>query len=189
MVKYKKSKTIPSFDLPVCNWELVRSYRDFINYLSTSKDSSGYPTLAMLEHSWNILSNDYKVIARDDDEKISDLPITAFMFFIDLGFYPPPEILLAIHKAYETYMTYDEPSFEDVFFGPPIKRAGNFSARHKKEILIMHMNSEFQKLLKKGMRRIEAAEIISEKFNNAYEPESLLRIFRGKTGKKKRINK
>jgi len=160
--------------LPVCSWENVKNYREKL------KDCDNYPILAAFEHSWELLSDDYQVVDRDDRlERTAKSPLAAFFYFVNLGFYPPPEILLAMNDAFIEYENaYGNLELEDVFFGPSKRKAGNYSSRRAMRIHKMLIQVRFKELISDGVSRTEAAENISELLGGKPEPESILRMVR-----------
>jgi len=90
------------------------------------------PYLDGLEGTWKAIASHQGDITalRTDDEKIADNPLSAFSFYLQAGYYPPPEILLAIDSAFIQYKSNaGELELEDVFFGHRKKGVGNYAAR------------------------------------------------------------
>jgi hypothetical protein len=60
-------------------------------------------------------------------------PVELFLQDISYGWYPPPEILCSMAKAFRLYfLAKGELTLEDVFFGQLVKGAGNYSKRKSK---------------------------------------------------------
>src|SRR5262245_54417511 len=79
-------------------WERVKYWRERL------KNTEEYPVLNGLESSWKVLDQHYGgIIERASDHKVSATPLDAFFYYIDSGFYPPPELLFALHDAYQMY--------------------------------------------------------------------------------------
>ncbi len=97
-----------------------------------------YPGLSSLEDSWQVLNELYSHggefdfgLRNDFDHGVnsSDTALSSFMFCIDSGFYPPPEVLLALESCFKTYFLADGGlELEDVFFGERKKGVGNYAA-------------------------------------------------------------
>ncbi len=93
--------------------------------------------LADLEHSWRELSQVEKlppVLASraDTPEGISvgETPIQAMAVYVELGYYPPPELLLSVCATLQSYLVGGgSVTMEECFFGKPRPKGGNFAAR------------------------------------------------------------
>jgi hypothetical protein len=70
-------------------------------------------------------------------------------------------------------------SLEEAFLGKAVKKSGNFSKRRSTNMSRLIMSFNFERLLRQGASRNEAAEIVSAANGGKPEPESLLRMFRG----------
>jgi hypothetical protein len=159
--------------LPVCSWEQVSYWRERL------ENADEYPVLSGLESCWSDIDSQSKFIERNEDDQIADNPFAAFFYYVDAGCYPPPEILLAMLEAFEVYCgVRGDISLEEVFFGPPVKRAGNYAAKHDSKMNKIKVHFKFLKLLHEGKSRTEAAEIISNELDGKPEPESILRSMR-----------
>lgn len=155
-------------------WSRVRHYRERL------KDCQNYPVLDGLESSWEVLDSVYDgVVKRADDERVSSTPLSAFFYYVDMGFYPPPEILLALNESYRNYMNAGgNLSLEDVFFGRPKRKAGNYARREASSFRKIWLAFRLDELQRKGNTSMQAAEILSEQLGGHPEPESILKIAR-----------
>ena len=83
--------------------------------------SDQYPVLEELEHSWSVLTAEYNgqypdLVSRKIGHR--DTPLSAFRNYIDSGFYPPPEVLLALDDCFRMYMALSgQLELEDIFYG------------------------------------------------------------------------
>lgn len=60
-------------------------------------------------------------------------PMAALFVMVGMGLYPPPELMLAMSQAFIEYLEAEgRLELEDVFFGKPRQRAGNYARRRKK---------------------------------------------------------
>lgn len=116
------------------SWEWVRINREFL------QNSTDYPAASSMEYFWKILEEEYnrgwdeRIITRDEDEGLARSPIEAFLFFVDLGYSPPPEILNSVATCFQTYLAFKgDIDLESIFFGPPQKGIGNYAARKARE--------------------------------------------------------
>lgn len=152
-------------------WKLVEKNRKEL------ADCENYPILDSLESSWQVLSNFYDgIIERADKDKVAGSPFSALFYYIEMGFYPPPEILLAlldgliIHEA-----SLGEWSLEEIFFGPPKKKSGGYARQRSAWLKRIHLSIELTRLMNEGNTKARAAELLSEKLGGAIEPETLAR--------------
>ncbi|NVJ62194.1 MAG: hypothetical protein HWE27_17540 [Gammaproteobacteria bacterium] len=148
-------------------------------------NSSDYPVLDGLEHAWAILEEEYNEefpgsVRREQFSSVS--PFDAFMYMVGAGFYPTPEVLLAIHECFETYINMEgKVSLEDVFFGKKERGIGNYSAREARARILSHLdfciNLNHLSLKEKKSQYLLAEEVI-ELFKLDTDPETLLRQYR-----------
>jgi hypothetical protein len=139
-------------------------------------NSSNYPVLDGLEQSWQILSADYgsfgnsPLIDRHDLRKTSSSPLGCFLTLIDFGFYPPPEILLAIANGFDAYFSAGgQLELEEIFFGKPLRGHGNFSNRKRtgERYLSFHFHSSLGHLkAKKDGKKAPTLEQSAENWLN-----------------------
>ena len=123
-------------------WERVREIRE--------KLLSHKTVLSGMEDDWQLITQSAAMNLRleksvdiedplgmRDDEKTSSTPLNAFRYYLDLGLFPPPEILLAIAECFERYFQAEgQLELEEVFFSRPRKkRIGNNSAQEARDRL------------------------------------------------------
>ena len=114
---------------PFSSNEKVDSQRE---KLIASYVHDDYPVMTGQEHSWRILEADYQVIKRE--EHPADNPLSSFDYYVDLGFYPPPEIMMIIADAFRLYFSASGSiSLDEVFFGERHKKTNSLAyKKHKK---------------------------------------------------------
>jgi hypothetical protein len=118
------------------------------NALEKAYVADDYPVLNGLEESWKILEDDYQVIDRSDHP--SSNPLSSFIYYVDLGFYPPPEIMLALCVCFERYIEAEgDLSLDEAFFGHKHKKRKSHAYREGK----LYKYFLFHKLWASGMRR------------------------------------
>jgi len=139
-------------------WERVAYWQERL------RDCDNYPVLAGLESAWQVLSATYKgAIRRANDERCSDTPLAALFYYVEMGFYPPPELLLALHDAYQVYETSrGHISLEEVFFGPPRRKAGTYANRRAAWFQRVIWGIKLHRLIRKGHTKAHAAELVAE---------------------------
>jgi hypothetical protein len=153
-------------------WKAVsRNQRELLN-------QSQRPVLQSLEESWMALDALYGgIVKRGNDQRTATTPFEAVMFHIEMGFYPPPELLLALSDAYALYRhAAGKLSLEEVFFGRPRRKAGNHAKRRTQHAKLLWMSIQMHFLLKEGYTKIRAAEEISNRLGGKPEPESIIRM-------------
>ncbi|WHZ20704.1 MAG: hypothetical protein OJF55_002853 [Rhodanobacteraceae bacterium] len=140
-----------------------------------------------MNEAWDELQPLYEVngkciVERGADlQRVSSSPLSALFYFVDMGFYPPPELLFALHDCWETYESAGgRTSLEQAFLGKTVQKSGNYAKRQNAKFQRMVMRWNFEKYIQDGLTRTQAAEIISEVWGGKPEPESILRMFRTK---------
>jgi hypothetical protein len=185
----KKPKDTPQ-------WQLVRKAR------AEQRASANFPVLESLEEAWVHLESLYgsltvagqqaKVVDRDTLEGISETPFSALMFLTEMGFYPPPELLLGLLGSWRGYLDGDQ-TLEEALLGKPKRKAGNYAKRHSTTLNRMRLAHEFATLVDAGNTQEVAAEIITSRYELRVDAESFIRMARKsqlfrKNGKIKRVN-
>jgi hypothetical protein len=170
------------------DWDKVRKIRKEL----TREDVENYPFYAGHEAQWQTLQsfNSYKdeggnlkeFTDREDDEKTAGTPLRAFKHFIEMGFSPPPEILIWMVDAFDYYYSQrGNVALEDVFFGSTKSGVGNFSARSAKDTpyRILDMEISFNKIKHKKTQKQIALELLeSYGLADFVDVENFLRSFR-----------
>lgn len=110
--------------------------------------------------------------------------LEACLTLIDRGIYPPPHMLLALLYTFDLYIQNGGTiSLEEAFFGKPISRIGNLASRRALQNNKERIEREFFRHVKNGASRQQAAEMVSGEIGGKPEPESILRMMRGKHGR------
>lgn len=168
-------------------WNQVIDWHSFLQ----QDRASEYPVLDGMNEAWEELEPLYQVSGHPIMERgaalsrVSSTPLSALFYMIDMGFYPPPELLLTLLDCWETYRAGGgDVSLEEAFLGKPVQKGGVYAKRKSSQFKRMVRQWEFAGLLREGKSRKEAAEIISERFGGRPEPESILREMRGFSGYK-----
>ncbi len=161
-------------------------WKDRITYWQKRlSESKNYPVLNELETTWQLLSSHYDgIISRENLPSVSDNIMGILLFHIELGFYPPPEIILTLKDMHDEYINGNgKLTLEEVFYGSPQKKAGNFSARTISKHKDIFLNMELMIGTQKGLSKIKIAEEFISKYKLDIDPESLLRNVRRKKRK------
>jgi len=155
------------------------------------EQSENYPALNGLESAWQLLNTegDYEVLKlRNDDQST---PLDQFLYCMEMGFYPPPEVLLAISRCFDYYnMRAGKVELEDAFFPESRKRGvGNHAAQSSKDEFyqLFHSHLQLEKAGskntgRKARNRTEVAEEYLSRINQSApletpDPESFLKGF------------
>lgn len=147
------------------------------------------PALASLNDVWRELDaiqqyNGKSIFDRGEElSLLADSPLAALFYSVDMGFYPPPELMLALLDCWERYLaSKGGMSLDDAFLGGSTKGAGNYAKRKNKRLRDNLMRVQFSQLLRGGLSRAEAAERVSIEFPGSPDADSVLRMFRGFSG-------
>lgn len=139
------------------------------------QECDNYPVLDGLDQAWQLLSSHYNLGLEEEiikrDEEVARTPLDAFRYYVEGGFYPPPEILLSIIHALDVYFTAGgDFTLEDVFYGPEEKWVGNAAARRDKKKVFVTFRLHYQMELisrQKQSRPKKSMEILAEEFFNS----------------------
>jgi len=164
-----------------------QSVQEWYQYLQDEKESDR-PVVESFNEAWTQLAPLYEfqgkcVIERGSESvRVADAPLAALFYHIESGFYPPPELLLALLDAWQSYRNCGgHVSLEEAFLGPPKPKSGNYAKRKLARLNKMQMTWEMTKLLREGKTRIEAAECIADESRRRgfeVEPETIVRTIK-----------
>jgi len=91
-----------------------------------------FPGLSSIERDWTCLEKRYEVIDRYCHA--GGDPLSSFSYYVDSGFYPPPELLLEIGRAIQNYFGYEgKVSLDEVLLGEKHKKTRCLSYRKAKQ--------------------------------------------------------
>lgn len=116
---------------------------DYRKILKASYIHDEYPIMSALESAWRVLENNYEVIKRE--EHPSDNPILSIEYYLGLGFYPPPELMMILSDSLSLYFNCaGKLSLDEILFGKKHKKTSSFSYnKHQKfkyQFFEMHLN-------------------------------------------------
>jgi hypothetical protein len=162
-------------------WQLVRKAR------AEQRVSASFPVLESLEEAWlhhesvygffTIAGQKAKVVDRDALEGLSETPFSTLMLLTEMGFYPPPELLLGLLGSWRDYLKGDQP-LEEALLGKPKRKAGNYANRYSTALSRMRLSQEFSTLVDAGNTQEVAAEIITSRYGLRIDAESFIRMAR-----------
>lgn len=91
--------------------------------IDAAYELNDYPVLRDLRDAWRVLdsyTNYSNYVGNSSDEST---PLSHFMLDVDLGSYPPPEVMLSLLSCFQNYYaSAGEKSLDEVFFGRPHKK-------------------------------------------------------------------
>ncbi len=156
-------------------WEYTNSVRQKL-----SLESANYPVLDSLESMWKGIKVHYDDwVDFEGGNDLSRTPFQGLIYYIEMGVYPPPELLLNVVSLYDDYiLSGGSLTLEEAFFGETIKGVGNHAARKERNSLLSHLR--FLIATTNDKTQLQLAEEVVDKFQSKIEPESLLRHFRRK---------
>ncbi len=80
--------------------EFTNFYREICKSAYAVDD---YPTYAGLEFTWKKIEKEFSLLKDDRENNKFDSPLSYFMYMVEGGFYPPPEVMLALLNCFENY--------------------------------------------------------------------------------------
>ncbi|MBB1061863.1 hypothetical protein [Marilutibacter spongiae] len=165
-------------------WEEVEAW---YRYLEDVRGGD-YPVADSFNEAWDELNEQYSIhgkpiMKRGSECKTSDSPLSTLFYYVDMGFYPPPELLFGLFEVWKRYVgARGKMSLEEAFFGPTKKGAGNYAKRTASRFRKVWLTWEFDRMLREGMTRSEVAEELSNQMGGKPDADSILRMMRGFTG-------
>lgn len=176
----KCPEQVPADDVIANQW---REIEEWYRYSQEHHDDDR-PVLNSLNQSWEIMAENGGLsdeeAGRGEKCRAADTPFATLFYFVEMGFYPPPELLLGLHDTWHRYLeAQGKLSMEEAFFGSPRKGLGNYAARRTSRFRLMFMRWEFDTLLRKGLSRSAAAENLAERMGGRPDADSILRMMRG----------
>ena len=101
--------------------------------VESAKDALNRGRMPLLREQWKALSRvpipDYKRV----EFEAADHPLRVLFRSLVHGRYPPPELLVAMQRAFQAYLdARGQMTLEEAFFGPAVKRAGTYAERSAK---------------------------------------------------------
>jgi hypothetical protein len=128
------------------SWDYVLEEREW----RTDSDAGGR---CGLESGWGAMASLRREAVKRDDLDQKGTPVDAFRYFVDMGFYPPPEIMESIASAFGSYMSgKGKYELEDVFFGKRKRGVGNFASRRSSVSDYVSLNGRVHAELRRSER-------------------------------------
>jgi hypothetical protein len=147
-----------------------------------------FPFFSALESGWRSIEEGCKFHEEDRHRTSFKSPLESFSYNVDLGFYPPPEILLCLQSCFQIYFnSKGTKSLDEIFFGAPHKKLSSPSylqANRSKYFTFKFFFENVDSCLDidlKGKSLVERAEAyLNSSFSeeNNDDPETFLRGYR-----------
>lgn len=167
---------------PEEQWEQMEKWFRYFQADTDGLDSA----LGTLVNAWEVLHQEFdpdnlwNIERGAQIRRVSGTPLGALTYFLDMGLYPPPELLLTLADCWRTYIENSgKITLDDAFLGKPKKSSGNYAKQKRTKFRRVVMTFDFITLLKDGKSRIEAAEIVSQRLGGKPDADSVLRLLRG----------
>lgn len=134
------------------------------------------------EQAWQSLEESSFLERGSELANTAENPLAMLSYIVDFGFYPPPELLMVICEAYERYIVADGGlSLDQIFFGPPVPRVGNYAAQKNKQFLDFSFMVELMGAKRRGDSQEKAAEMFIAKHSLGVDVDAFLRSWRRRT--------
>lgn len=141
------------------------------NYPAPPSMAEAMQTLEQQWHEIDDLSHDgfnWRESENDIPNHRNLTPVHAFLDTVIRGRYPTPEIMFSIAKAFELYfIAAGELTLEEVFFGKPRRRSGNFASRSIRELRYLFFHDTLQ-------RQMAIASVLGKKYSILEEASNFL---------------
>ncbi|MDO6776469.1 hypothetical protein Q4591_14015 [Shewanella sp. 3_MG-2023] len=156
------------------------------NYISEE-----YPIYTSLENTWRYLESEYDVIKRD--EHPAQDPLSSFAYYIDSGFYPPPELMIVISSAINHYLdAKGEKSLDEILFGIKHQKTKSLSYKQHKQTKFAYFqffadlevskqenqNISFEKMMELVLENTDPIILSGLGFDSNIDIDSFLRGYR-----------
>jgi hypothetical protein len=128
-----------------------------------------------LEKLWEKLESDFGPFNRE--VSVADNPISAFSYYVEMGKYPPPEIMIEIMWGFNTYLeSKGDISLDQAFLGITHSKYKSLSFTQQSALKY----AEFDRFVYNGDFNSldEAAELFLSKISDEIDQDSFLRDYR-----------
>ena len=129
----------------------------------------------LLEKSWAKIESDFKPFNREIS--VADNPISAFTYYLEMGKYPPPEIMVEVMDGFlEYFNSRGDKSLDEAVFGTKHKKYGSLS--YKQDYSLRY--SAFEWFIFKGefTSLDDAAEEFLKPIAEEIDQDTFLRNYR-----------
>lgn len=145
-----------------------------------------FPMLAGLENSWKAITEQTPFLLEGREALSIGSPLSAFMCNVAAGYYPPPEVMLAMLTCFEHYYARNgQKTLDEIFFGKPHGKKTNAAFAEKKNMRYSSFERFYQSRVKNSGSNSETLVDIAEAFlksdfhdGTKIDPETFLRGYR-----------
>ena len=140
-----------------------------------------HESLEKLELLWAKIESDFKPFNRE--VSVADNPISAFTYYLEMGKYPPPEIMMEVMEGFlEYFNSRGDKSLDEAFFEAKHKKYGSLS--YKQDCSLRY--SAFEWFIFKGefTSLDDAAEEFLKPIAEEIDQDTFLRNYRRWKSKK-----
>jgi hypothetical protein len=150
------------------------------------KISSNPDTAGLLGEAWDEIEHlfyygESPLVPRGKGESQSRPPLARMFELLEIGCYPPPELLLGLLATWKAFVSNsDAVDLETAFLGRRRQRAGGYSKQRGEDMTSLRIYMEFLSQLHQGRSRAEAAEAVALcDFAQHLDADTILRRMRG----------
>lgn len=143
--------------------EFTNFYREICKSAYAVDD---YPTYAGLEFTWKKIEKEFSLLKDDRENNKFDSPLSYFMYMVEGGFYPPPEVMLALLNCFENYYQHKgKKSLDECFFGRKHKSKSSpaYYKSLESKYTLFHSLWASKKIRKNG-QSLQSLEKLAEDF-------------------------
>lgn len=145
--------------------------------------------LNRLERSWTALESPWPDVPREVGPRVAEHVLGAIDAHVLMGYYPPPELLLALSSLLHEYLeAAGKLTLEEVMFGKPKRRTGTYAARSQKPMRDMWTDAITKVAKSQGKSEAEVAELLEQSSTLLFryaDADSLLRAKRRANARKR----
>lgn len=145
--------------------------------------------LVGLEATWKLIEHENPMLGEDREKDDFDSPLDSFRRNVDMGFYPPPEIMLSILRCFDLYFAYGgHKSLDEIFFGEPHKKKSGAAFSEAQwlkyttfQILYASGHESLDSVVLPGKSLVEKADLflrLHKLDRSEVDPESFLKGYR-----------
>lgn len=146
-------------------------------------------TVLRLEESWRAGAPPWPGVPRESGPRVAEYVLAAIDAHTEMGYYPPPELMLALSALLNEYLDgKGKLSLEEVFFGKPRRRTGSFAVRSVKHGRDLFTDAVTRAAAKGGQSEGKVGDIlesVSALVFRRTDAESLLRAKRRANAREK----
>lgn len=145
--------------------------------------------LDRLERNWKATKPPWPNVPREVGPRVAEHVLGAIDAHVLMGYYPPPELLLALSALLSKYMdAAGKLTLEEVMFGKPKRRTGCYAAREQKPMRDAFTDAITRTAVLRGQTEADVGDLLEQVNSLVFrraDAESLLRAKRRAKAKKR----